>query len=77
MSCSKVYKNSKFKQLYPFSKNFGILRVGGLLGHSILAYDEKYLILLANNCELNNMILNYLHCGSDIYCFMFEKIFGL
>ena len=57
MSCGKVSKCSKLKQLYPFVDNFGILRVGGRLGHSYLIYDKKYPILLPNNCKLCNMIL--------------------
>jgi len=56
-----VRTNSQLAGLNPFLDEKGILRVGGRLKHSDLAYDMKHPIILPKNHSFTTIIINQVH----------------
>lgn len=63
-----VSGKSKLVCLNPFVDDTGVIRVGGRLRHSTVAYDNKHQMLLPARHRLTDLIIKYehakqLHCG--------------
>lgn len=56
-----VSSKSKLKSLFPFLDENGIIRVGGRLGHSALAYDVKHQIILPSNHNFTKCLVDREH----------------
>ncbi|CAI6358169.1 unnamed protein product [Macrosiphum euphorbiae] len=56
-----VRTNSQLAGLNPFIDEKGILRVGGRLKHSEMAYDMKHPIILPKNHSFTTIIINQVH----------------
>ncbi|XP_036342706.1 uncharacterized protein LOC118751986 [Rhagoletis pomonella] len=54
-------KNSSFSSLSPFLDNNGIIRVGGRLQASELAYDAKHPMLIPHNNSLAKLLVQMIH----------------
>lgn len=56
-----VAKGSSLLKLTPFIDTHGILRIGGRLRHSLLAYDAKHPVILPSSSHLTKLIIEAIH----------------